>query len=64
MTRKSKSNTAPAATSVKGFVLHLADPDRLGKVRAVFNARGLPQLSLAMMVKIALDEWLKDQAGK
>jgi hypothetical protein len=54
-----KTVKKPPAPS--GATLHLVDPERIGKVREVFTKRGLGALSLGMMARIVLDEWLKAQ---
>lgn len=48
----------------KAPTLNLQDDERFPKIREVFERRGLRQLSLSAMVRILIDEWLKNQSGR
>jgi hypothetical protein len=54
-----KTVKKPPAPS--GATLHIVEPERFAAVRKVFAGRNLGALSLGMMVRLALDEWLKEQ---
>ena len=41
--------------------ISMQEPELFAQVRQVFEKRGGPPMALALMMRIALDEWLKAQ---
>ena len=41
--------------------ISMREPELFAQVRQVFEKRGGPPMALALMMRIALDEWLKAQ---
>jgi len=44
--------------TTSGATLNIIDPERFARIREAMAARGLGELSLSAMVRIALDEWV------
>ena len=53
-----KTKQEPVAASMQ-----VNDPARIAKIRAVFSARGMGELSLSMMARLMIDEWLASHAA-
>ncbi len=46
-------------TGGKSNSINMLNEPRFGKVRAIFEKRGLGDMPLAMMMRMVLDEWIE-----